>query len=125
MEPTEAVVKADRVLTLFMINTLADNARKFTSQGGEVTVSASEQDDYVELSVRDTGCGMAPEQLAHVFDHKVIGDHGFGLMNCKGIIEKYRKMSQLFSVCQLSAESQQGRGSRFFFRLPKGVKRFG
>ena len=123
VEPTGAVVKADRVLTLFMINTLADNARKFTSQGGEVTVSASEQADYVELSVRDTGCGMAPEQLAHVFDHKVIGDHGFGLMNCKGIIEKYRKMSQLFSVCQLSAESEQGRGSRFFFRLPKGIKR--
>ena len=121
--PTDAVVKADRVLTLFMINTLADNARKFTPQGGEVTVSASEQTDYIELSVQDTGCGMTPEQLASVFDHKVIGDHGFGLMNCKGIIEKYRKMSQLFSVCQLSAESQQGRGSRFFFRLPKGIKR--
>ena len=44
-------------------------------------------------------------------------------MNCKGIIEKYRKMSQLFSVCLLSAESEEGRGSRFFFRLPKGVKR--
>ena len=123
MAPTDAVVKADRVLTLFMINTLADNARKFTPQGGEVTVSASEQADYVELSVQDTGCGMSPEQLVHVFDHKVIGDHGFGLMNCKGIIEKYRKMSQLFSVCQLSAESEQGRGSRFFFRLPKGIKR--
>ena len=120
VEPTEAVVKADRVLTLFMINTLADNARKFTPNGGHVMLSASEQADYVELSVRDTGCGMSPEQLAHVFDHKVIGDHGFGLMNCKGIIEKYRKMSQLFSVCQLSAESEQGRGSRFFFRLPKG-----
>ena len=123
VNPTEAVVKADRVLTLFMINTLADNARKFTPRGGEVIVSASEQPDYVELSVQDTGCGMTPEQLASVFDHKVIGDHGFGLMNCKGIIEKYRKMSQLFSVCQLSAESQQGRGSRFFFRLPKGIKR--
>jgi signal transduction histidine kinase len=123
VEPTDAVVKADRVLTLFMINTLADNARKFTPNGGQVTLSASKQNDYVELSVQDTGCGMPPEQLAHVFDHKVIGDHGFGLMNCKGIIEKYRKMSQLFSVCLLSAESEQGRGSRFFFRLPKGIKR--
>ena len=120
VEPTDAIVKADRVLTLFMINTLADNARKFTTKGGEVTISASEQTDYVELSVKDTGCGMSSEQLAHVFDHKVIGDHGFGLMNCKGIIEKYRKMSQLFSVCLLFAESEQGRGSRFFFRLPKG-----
>ena len=123
VEPTDAVVKADRVLTLFMLNTLADNARKFTDKGGSVTVSAAEQPDYVELSVTDTGCGMSDEQLVHAFDHKVIGEHGFGLMNCKGIIEKYRKMSQLFSVCQLSAESEQGRGSRFFFRLPKGIRR--
>ena len=121
--PTDAVVKADRVLTLFMINTLADNARKFTPQGGKVTVSASEEDNYVELSVQDTGCGMSPEQVAHVFDHKIIGDHGFGLLNCKGIIEKYRKMSQLFNICQLSAESRQGSGSRFYFRLPKGIVR--
>ena len=123
VEPTDAVVKADRVLTLFMLNTLADNARKFTDKGGSVTVSAAEQADYVELSVADTGCGMTNEQLAHAFDHKVTGEHGFGLMNCKGIIEKYRKMSQLFSVCLLSAESEQGRGSRFFFRLPKGIRR--
>ena len=82
-----------------MLNTLADNARKFTDKGGSVTVSAAEQADYVELSVTDTGCGMSDEQLVHAFDHKVIGEHGFGLMNCKGIIEKYRKMSQLFNVC--------------------------
>ena len=41
-------------------------------------------------------------------------------MNCKGIIEKYRKLSRIFSVCSLQAESRQGEGSRFFFRLPKG-----
>ena len=120
---TEATVKADRVLTLFMLNTLADNARKFTEDGGRVDVSATEGDDYVELSVADTGKGMSAEQLAHVFDHKVQQGHGFGLMNCKGIIEKYRKTSQLFSVCSLQAESEEGRGSRFFFRLPKGVVR--
>ena len=40
VEPTDAVVKADRILTLFMINTIADNARKFTPEGGKVTISA-------------------------------------------------------------------------------------
>ena len=127
VEPTQAVVKADRILTLFMLNTLADNARKFTNEG-EVTISAVEAADYVEVSVKDTGIGMDDDQLAHVFDRKVIADdngqrpasHGFGLLNCKGIIEKYRKLSQLFSICTLQAESKQGRGSRFFFRLPKG-----
>ena len=123
VRPTAATVKADRVLTLFMLNTLADNARKFTAEGGSVEVAASEGADYVELSVRDTGHGMTADQLAHVFDHKVQQGHGFGLMNCKGIIEKYRKTSRLFSVCLLQAESEEGRGSRFYFRLPKGVVR--
>ena len=123
VSPTKATVKADRVLTLFMLNTLADNARKFTPEGGRVEISATEGDGYVELSVADTGQGMTADQLAHVFDHKVQQGHGFGLMNCKGIIEKYRKTSNLFSVCSLQAESQEGRGSRFFFRLPKGVVR--
>ena len=147
VEPTALTVKADRILTLFMLNTLADNSRKFTPEGGRVEVKALEGDDYVEIAVSDSGCGMSEEQLAHVFDRKPIkgdssfwndvqtshGDssprndmqtsHGFGLQNCRGIIEKYRKTSRIFSVCQLTAESKQGRGSRFAFRLPKGVVR--
>ena len=125
--PTEAVVKADKVLTLFMINTMADNARKFTSKGGRVTIGAEETPQYVEISISDTGSGMTEEELENVFTRKVITDnahlssHGFGLMNCKGIIEKYRKISQIFSVCDIAAESQKGKGSRFFFRLPKGI----
>ncbi len=134
VEPTQAIVKADRVLTLFMLNTLADNARKFTERGGCVTIKALEKTDAVELSIADSGCGMSAEHLAHVFDHKVITEdngtksrgqisHGFGLMNCKGIIEKYRKLSPLFACCQIAAESEEGKGSRFWFHLPKGVRR--
>ena len=123
VEPTEAVVKADRVLTLFMLNTLADNARKFTEKGGEVKVYATEGEQYVEIAVEDTGNGMTEEQLAHLFDHKIVEEHGFGLLNCKGIIEKYRKISQIFSVCSIAATSQLGKGTRLFFRLPKGVLR--
>ena len=123
VEPTEAVVKADRVLTLFMLNTLADNARKFTEKGGEVKVSATEGEHYVEIAVEDTGNGMTEEQQAHLFDHKIVEGHGFGLLNCKGIIEKYRKISQIFSVCSIAATSQLGKGTRLFFRLPKGVLR--
>ena len=123
VETTTASVKADRVLTLFMLNTLADNARKFTDKGGNVSISACEQDNYVEIAVKDTGQGMSEQQLAHLFDYKPVTTHGFGLMNCKGIIEKYKKMSPLFSVCMIAAESEEGKGSRFYFRLPKGVRR--
>lgn len=121
---TSLVVKADKTLTLFMINTIADNARKFTPKGGTVIISAEDTEAYVEVSVTDNGCGMDEEQLSHVFNHKPLnGDHGFGLMNCKGIIEKYKKISSVFSVCTIGAVSKKGEGSRFFFRLPKGVAR--
>lgn len=120
VKPSELCVKADRVLTLFMLNTLADNARKFTESGGQVTISAEELADCIEISVADTGQGMTEDELAHVFDHKIAGGHGFGLQNCRGIIEKYRKTSQIFKVCKITAESTLGKGSRFCFRLPKG-----
>ena len=132
VKPTDAVVKADRTLTLFMLNTLADNARKFTPSGGTVTIEAEGYASYVEISISDTGIGMSEEQMAHIFDHKPISDtqdniqegksHGFGLMNCKGIIEKYKKISQVFAPCAIGAESQ-GNGSRFWFRLPRGIVR--
>ena len=38
---------------------------------------------------------------------------GFGLMNCKGIIEKYKKTNELFRVCVFDIESEPGKGSRF------------
>ena len=132
---SDAVVRADRVLTLFMINTLADNARKFTPAGGKVTVEATQGDDYVEISVSDTGVGLSEADVSQIRDSKVfdpdkIGQgerqgkgSGFGLMNCKGIIEKYRKADDLFKMCSFNVESTPGKGSRFSFRLPKGIKR--
>lgn len=132
VDDNDAVVKADPVLTLFMVNTIAENARRYTPEGGEVKVTAEEADDYVEISIADNGSGMSKEQLDGLFTRKIIkdstndkteGGHGFGLINCKGIIDKYRKTSSIFGVCSISAESEVGQGSRFFFRLPKGVKR--
>ena len=138
VEPTDAVVKADRTLTLFMLNTIAENARRFTPSGGTVRVDCTSTERYVEIGIADNGCGMSQEQLSSLFTHSVLrddsphasgsagndgGGHGFGLLNCKGIIEKYRKISSLFAVCDIGATSRVGEGSRLFFRLPKGVAR--
>ena len=120
---SDAVVKADKTLTLFMINTIADNARKFTPQGGTVTIEAKQEANYVEISVTDTGKGMDSDELSRIFTHQIQGGHGFGLLNCRGIIERYKKISKIFSVCTLEAESQPEKGSRFFFRLPIGIRR--
>ncbi len=137
VKSSNSVVKADKALTLFMLNTLADNAGKFTPCGGEVEVEAVETDTYVEISVKDNGCGLTPEEIDKILNNKVydassIGrgsvseankGSGFGLMNCKGIIEKYRKSDELFAVCCLNIESKKDEGSRFSFRLPKGIIR--
>lgn len=123
VQPTDAMVKADRTLTLFMINTIADNARKFTPAGGEVVVSAKSHQAFVEISIEDTGKGMAEETLEHIFDRTYTGGHGFGLLNCKGIIDKYKKISSLFSPCNIQAESEPGKGSKFTFRLPCGIRK--
>ena len=127
VKPTDAVLKADPTLTLFMVNTIADNARKFTPKDGTVTIESrtvtDSQDDnqqYVEISVSDTGKGMTEEVLSHIFDRTYTGGHGFGLKNCKGIIEKYKKTSSIFKSCMIAAESTVGKGSRIFFRLPSG-----
>lgn len=136
--PTGAWVKADKGLTFFMLNTLADNARKFTSPGGRVTIQAQELDNAVEVAVSDTGCGLSAEDVELILSSKIYdagrigGDtpasrqgkgSGFGLLNCKGIVEKYKKSSELFSVCRFHVESEVGKGSRFSFRLPKGIVR--
>jgi signal transduction histidine kinase len=134
VEDTDLNVKADRILTLFMINTLADNARKFTDSGGSVSIYArvkksdshqteSVPEGYVEISVEDTGKGLTHDELNNIFNHKIYNGHGFGLVNCKGIIDKYRKTSSIFSESIISAESRSGKGSRFYFRLPLGIKR--
>ena len=127
---TELMVKADKPLTLFMVNTLVDNARKFTPVGGKVSVKLDETADYVEVSVCDTGIGLSPEDVQTLNDSKVYDPNrlgasnagkgfGFGIMNCKGIIGSYKKLSSLFNVCDFGVESQLGKGSRFWFRLPK------
>lgn len=139
VQPSELFLKADRTLTLFMLNTLCDNARKYTPEGGRITVSAIEvDDDMVEISVSDTGQGMTAEQQRNIFEVKPITDevissdgtaavdqksHGFGLLNSKGIIEKYKKTNSLFAKCTIGVESSLGKGSRFFFRLPKGIQK--
>ncbi len=148
VEPTDSNVKADRALTIFMVNTLLDNAMKYTPAGGTVRLTASTSDYAVEIAVSDSGRGLSADDIQLIcgekfYDASRIGmsqdnDHdsaesnrqlaqqkgfGFGLMNCKGIIEKYRKTNKLFAVCRFSVESELGKGSRFHFTLPKGVTR--
>lgn len=143
VDDTNLSVKADKALTLFMVNTLCDNARKYTPEGGLIHIFATEAENYVEISVKDTGRGLSDEDRRRIIEEKIYdsgkigisGDDssdkeladkkgfGFGLMNCKGIIDKYKKTNSIFNVCLFDIETELGKGSRFFFRLPKGILR--
>lgn len=135
MPHTSFVVKADRALTLFVINTLLDNARKYSQTDSTVTLSAKESEKYpgfVEICVKDEGKGMTQDEADKLFEYRPIDDgvedltsqksHGFGLMNCRGILSRYKKTSEFFSHCDIFARSEVGKGTSIIFLLPKAVK---
>jgi PAS domain S-box-containing protein len=106
----------DRLLQVF--ENLIGNALKFTSPGGCITVGATSKDREVVFFVADTGCGIAPDALPHVFDkfwQATRGDRrgaGLGLPIVRGIVEAHGG--------HVWVESALGRGSTFFFSIPKG-----
>ncbi len=111
-------VYADRERILQTFSNLVGNAVKFTPPDGTVTISASAAEDGVVFCVADTGSGIAPEDLPHVFDRywqaktrrRGRQGIGLGLVIVKGIMEAHGG--------RVWAESEPGRGSRFYFSLP-------
>jgi signal transduction histidine kinase len=102
-----------------VVTNLVGNAIKYTPEGGRVTVSVRTNDGHVIVEVNDTGIGIEPADLGHVFDRfyrarevteQGIEGTGLGLAICKSIVEKHNG--------QIWAESKKGRGSTFSFSLP-------
>lgn len=73
--------------------------------------TSSEESDFVEITVADTGCGMTPGQQESLFraDREVQGDHGFGLILCRYIIKKHDDLTR--RGCKLWVESAPGKGT--------------
>jgi signal transduction histidine kinase len=109
-------VAADRERVLQVFSNLGGNALKFTPDGGRVDIQATARGAAVAFAVRDTGPGIAPEDLPHVFDRfwqakkAARAGVGLGLAIAKGIIEAHGG--------SISVESEPGRGSCFTFTLP-------
>lgn len=97
---------------------LLNNAVRFTERG-DVTVSACRQGEEITFSVADTGIGMTPEDISHIFEefHQLDGSTrrphggaGLGLAICQRFIEMHGG--------RIWVESQVGQGSTFYFSLP-------
>jgi signal transduction histidine kinase len=98
---------------------LIDNAMKYTPQGGSISVRLAAEGGAAVLTVRDTGIGIGPEQLPHIFDRfwradkirsREMGGAGLGLSIARVIAEHHG--------ATITAESELGRGSTFTVAVP-------
>lgn len=110
------LVAADRDRVLQVFGNLLGNAIKFTPAGGLVTIRAEHDGVEAKFSVCDTGPGIPPEHVPHVFDRywqakstAKLGT-GLGLSIAKGIVEAH--------AGRIWVESEPGRGASFIFTLP-------
>ena len=111
-------VRADVGLIARVLDNLLDNALQHTPQGGRVTVGINNREDKLELRIEDTGSGIPPEHMPHLFErffHRPPGerpDHGgigLGLAIAQKSLELHGST--------LAVESEPGRGSCFAFDL--------
>ena len=111
-------IRADERKIRQVVLNLLSNAIKFTREGGRIDVAAVQRDASVEVSVSDTGVGIAPEDQEAVFeefrqvgtaDRKAEGT-GLGLTLCRKFIELHGG--------RIWAKSQVGVGSTFTFTIP-------
>jgi signal transduction histidine kinase len=99
-----------------VMSNLVGNAIKFTPEGGTIRVAARHERHAVVVSVTDTGAGIPPDQLRHIFDRSWQAQRarhttsGLGLSIAKGIVEAHGGT--------IWAESELGKGSSFSFTLP-------
>jgi PAS domain S-box-containing protein len=108
---------ADRIREV--ITNMFDNACKYTAEG-RVSLGLTGNDGVVQVYVRDTGAGIPPEDIPHLFQKfyrvdnsatRTVGGTGLGLFICRKIIELYQG--------RIWVESELGKGSTFYINLPR------
>ena len=116
------LINADKNMLSTILRNLISNAIKFTPQEGKICVSASENKEYIEVSVTDTGVGIEEKYIPLLFridsKYSTPGTNnetgtGLGLILCREFVEKHKG--------KIWVESEINKGSRFIFTLPKNI----
>ena len=118
--PPDLLIDADRNALHDIFINLLSNAFKFTDDGGQISITASQKDQSALLQIRDTGMGIPGDKLQKIFDefYQVEGGKhggtGLGLAIAKRWVEEHSG--------KIWVESQLGKGSTFYFTLPLSVE---
>jgi len=116
-------VSADTQRLEQVLHNLLENAVKFTEPGGSITLRARVLGSSMELRVEDTGLGIVPADLPHIFERfyradkarsRELGGTGLGLSIVKHIIQLHGG--------SVTAESKYGKGTAIILRLPLGIE---
>lgn len=112
----DVIINADAEMLSLVWNNLFSNAVKFTDTNGKIFVSLKKENDCAKVTVSDTGCGMSPETGRHIFEKFYQGDashaakgNGLGLALVKRVID--------ITNCEISVQSEVGKGSTFTVKL--------
>ena len=117
LEPVTVLADPGQLRQVMMI--LLDNAIKYTPEGGRVRISATREDGQAAINVSDTGIGIEPEVLPHIFERFYRGDSarardehgsGLGLAIADWIVKAHNG--------EIRVVSEPGKGSTFSVRLP-------
>ena len=117
IDPTVIVVAADERKVKQVVLNLVANAVKFTPDGGHVTISTRQLADTVEVSVRDDGIGIAPDDQARIFEE--FARAGVTTREGTGLGLALAKKFVALHGGRIWVESTLGQGSTFTFTLPK------
>jgi signal transduction histidine kinase len=116
--PPTVWVSSDPTRLQQVIANLLDNAIKYTPPGGQITLTACQEPAGVAVVVEDTGRGMTPDELGHIWDRLYRGDKsrshrglGLGLSLVKAVVQAHHGT--------VAVSSTPGRGSRFTVRFPE------
>jgi signal transduction histidine kinase len=116
-DDADVTIHADRFRLIQVLNNYLTNAIKYSPGADKIIVDVTRHNGHLVIAVKDFGQGIATEQLPHVFNKYFRGRSpvkieglGLGLYVCKEIITAHGG--------QVWADSEEGRGSTFYFSLP-------
>ena len=123
LDPRLPIVEGDRDRLIQVVSNLVNNAVKYSPDGGTVTLSSRAEEGFALISVTDTGLGIPPDEIGHVFERfrrvrsgaaQSIPGTGLGLTIVKQIVEMHGG--------KIWVESAVGHGSGFHFTIPLAVE---